>query len=44
MAFWNHAICRTPTMLIAAGIQSPVSAIPRLVHAEGCVIEKRDST
>ena len=44
MAFWNQAICRMPTMLITAGIHSPVKAMPRLVQAEGFVIAKRDST
>ena len=44
MTFWNQAIWRTPTMLIAAGIHSPVRAMPKLVQAEGWVIEKSDST
>ena len=41
---WTIAICRTPARLIAAGIQSPHMAIPKLVHADGLLIPKRSST
>ncbi len=44
VTFWNQAIWRTPARLMAAGIQSPVRAMPKLTQFDGLSMPKRDST
>src|SRR4051794_9891375 len=44
VTFWNHAMCRTPARLIAAGIHKPSAAIPKFVQPLGLSIPNNDST
>jgi hypothetical protein len=41
---WNHATCRRPARLITAGTQSPSSAIPQFVQADGLRMPNSAST